>query len=69
MELVTRTDAYDDENTIFQVKWDGVRCLAYADENGVSLYNRRLRFRNAQYLSCWRDWLRCLRVRCWMGKS
>ena len=49
MELVTRTDAYDDANTIFQVKWDGVRCLSYVDENGVRLYNRRLHARSAQY--------------------
>ena len=49
MELVTRSDAYDDADTVFQVKWDGVRCLAYAYEDGIRLYNRKLNGRHAQY--------------------
>lgn len=49
MELVTRSEAYDDSETVFQVKWDGVRCLAYAYDDGVRLFNRRLNPRSAQY--------------------
>ncbi len=50
MELVARNEPYDDAQTVFQVKWDGVRCLAYAQEDGVRLFNRRLNPRSMQYL-------------------
>ena len=38
MEPVSFDEAFDDKNTIFQVKWDGVRVLTYVYPNGdVSL--------------------------------
>ncbi len=50
MEPVRRAEPFDDQNTLFQVKWDGVRALAYAyPGSGVRLFNRRLRERTAQY--------------------
>lgn len=50
MEPVRRAEPFDDQNTLFQVKWDGVRALAYAyPGGGVRLFNRRLRERTAQY--------------------
>ncbi|MEI6100297.1 MAG: DNA ligase, partial [Eubacteriales bacterium] len=49
MEPVARADAFDSEDTLFQVKWDGVRVLAYAFPGGVRLFNRRLHERTQQY--------------------
>ncbi len=49
MEPVLREDAFDDADTLFQVKWDGVRLLAYAYPAGVRLYNRRMHERTRQY--------------------
>ncbi|CAG7616654.1 Multifunctional non-homologous end joining protein LigD [Paenibacillus allorhizosphaerae] len=34
---------------IYQIKWDGVRILAYADGNGIALYNRKLHERTEHY--------------------
>ncbi len=33
----------------YQIKWDGVRILTYADGSGVSLYNRKLNERTRHY--------------------
>lgn len=49
MELTIRDAPYDSPDTLFQVKWDGVRCLAYSYPDGVRLYNRRLNARTLQY--------------------
>lgn len=49
MELTICDAPYDAPDTLFQVKWDGVRCLAYAYPDGVRLYNRRLNARTQQY--------------------
>ena len=49
MELMICDTPYDSPDTLFQVKWDGVRCLAYAYSDGVRLYNRRLNVRTSQY--------------------
>ena len=49
MELTIHDAPYDSPDTLFQVKWDGVRCLAYAYPDGVRLYNRRLNARTLQY--------------------
>ncbi len=49
MELVIYDEPYDSADTIFQVKWDGVRCLAYAFPDGIRLFNRKLNARTAQY--------------------
>lgn len=34
---------------IYQLKWDGIRMLAFVDAHGVSLQNRKLRIRTDQY--------------------
>lgn len=34
---------------VYQIKWDGVRVLTYADESGIFLYNRRLNERTRHY--------------------
>lgn len=50
MEPVSRPDPFDCPDTLFQVKWDGVRALAYAGSSGgVRLFNRKLHERTAQY--------------------
>ncbi len=41
MEPVIWTNAFDDPDWQFEIKWDGLRCLAYADGDGVRLYGRR----------------------------
>ncbi len=33
---------FDSENHIFELKWDGTRCLAFIDRESVMLQNRRL---------------------------
>lgn len=38
-----------DKKYAFQVKWDGVRLLAYVTRNGVRLQNRHLKDKTAQY--------------------
>jgi ATP-dependent DNA ligase len=32
---------YDDENSLFELKLDGIRCLSYIDPNGIALRNKR----------------------------
>jgi bifunctional non-homologous end joining protein LigD len=49
MEFDAGKAAFDDPDTLFQVKWDGVRCLAYSYPEGIRLINRKLNERTAQY--------------------
>lgn len=50
MEPVSAAEAFDSADTLFQVKWDGVRVLAYIYPNGrARLFNRRLNERTQQY--------------------
>ena len=50
MEPVTVQSAFDSSDFLFQVKWDGIRCLAYRFANGdIRLFNRRLNERTRQY--------------------
>lgn len=50
MEPVTGDAAFDSADTLFQVKWDGVRILAYIyPDTSIRLFNRRLAERTAQY--------------------
>jgi bifunctional non-homologous end joining protein LigD len=49
MEPVKCDQAFDSENHIFQVKWDGVRMLTFYNGTSVTLQNRRLHNRNIQY--------------------
>jgi bifunctional non-homologous end joining protein LigD len=41
MEPVLWLSAFDDPAWQFELKWDGVRCLTYADGDAVRLYGRR----------------------------
>jgi bifunctional non-homologous end joining protein LigD len=49
MEPVVREAPFDSPKHLFQVKWDGVRVLAYAGDGGIRLINRRLNERTEQY--------------------
>jgi len=50
MEPQLHMSPFDDPNTLFQVKWDGVRVLSYRYPDGrIRLFNRRLNERTLQY--------------------
>lgn len=50
MEPTVAKEAFDSEDTLFQLKWDGVRVLTYKYADGhTRLFNRRLNERTAQY--------------------
>lgn len=39
--LLDQVEPFDDENYIYELKLDGIRCLAYLDENTTILRNKR----------------------------
>lgn len=41
MLISEEKEAFDDENFIYELKLDGIRCIAYIDKNGVDLRNKR----------------------------
>lgn len=41
MLISEEKEAFDDENYIYELKLDGIRCLEYIDKNGVDLRNKR----------------------------
>lgn len=41
MLIAEQTDPYDDTDSIFELKLDGIRSLAYCDSNSVDLRNKR----------------------------
>lgn len=43
MLIAEQVDPYDDENSIFELKLDGCRCIAYCSESDVDLRNKRNR--------------------------
>jgi bifunctional non-homologous end joining protein LigD len=49
MEPIIREQVFDSEDFIYQLKWDGVRMLAYSGQSQVELINKRLNNRTAQY--------------------
>ncbi|HHY42215.1 MAG TPA: DNA ligase [Thermoanaerobacterales bacterium] len=49
MEPIICREPFDDANTGFQVKWDGVRILAHLKGGQVQLYNRKKTVKTAQY--------------------
>lgn len=49
MEPRPVAEPFDDPSFIYQVKWDGVRMLAFVGPHGVRLQNRRLRDRTQHY--------------------
>jgi DNA ligase D-like protein (predicted ligase) len=49
MEPVSRKDPFDSAKHVFEVKWDGVRTLAFCERHAVRLQNRNLHDRTVQY--------------------
>lgn len=49
MEPVPVDEPFDDPAWIHQIKWDGIRLLAYAEGSGVRLYTRRGQDRTESY--------------------
>ncbi|HHV16951.1 MAG TPA: DNA ligase [Gelria sp.] len=49
MEPIIREQVFDSEDFTYQLKWDGVRMLAYCENGQVNLINKRLNNRTAQY--------------------
>ena len=41
MLISERVDPYDDEDSIFELKFDGIRCIAYIDDQSTDLRNKR----------------------------
>lgn len=41
MLISEQVDPYDDTDSIFELKIDGIRCIAYCDNNSVDLRNKR----------------------------
>lgn len=41
MLISEQVEPYDDDGSIFELKLDGCRCIAYLDGNGVDLRNKR----------------------------
>ncbi|WP_312433151.1 ATP-dependent DNA ligase [Lacrimispora sp.] len=41
MLISERVDPYDDEESIFELKFDGIRCIAYIDNQTTDLRNKR----------------------------
>ena len=49
MEPQSRNEPFDDPDYYYQVKWDGVRILAFIENGRVRLQNRKGHCRSAQY--------------------
>ncbi len=49
MEPKSKAKPFNDSRYLFQVKWDGVRCLSFITGGQVRLQNRRLKDRTCQY--------------------
>jgi len=49
MEPVLADEPFDHEDYIFQVKWDGVRILAYSGKDTLKLFNRRQKERTREF--------------------
>lgn len=41
MLIADQVDTYDDPDSIFELKVDGIRCIAYCDNTSVDLRNKR----------------------------
>lgn len=41
MLIAEQTDPYDDPDSIFELKVDGIRCIAYCDSDSVDIRNKR----------------------------
>lgn len=49
MEPVPWPEPFDDPNWRYEVKWDGVRCIALVEGGRVRLFSRRLRERTGRF--------------------
>ena len=49
MEPVSRENLFQSEDWLYQVKWDGVRMLAYLEGAEIELFNRKQRRRTENY--------------------
>ena len=49
MEPRRRDEPFSDPGYVYQIKWDGVRYLAFIEKEGVRLQNRRLRVKTHLY--------------------
>lgn len=49
MKLKTISKPFDDENYIFELKLDGIRCIMFCDEKKTVLQNRNLKIINDTY--------------------
>jgi bifunctional non-homologous end joining protein LigD len=47
--LLTESDPFDSENHIYELKLDGIRCVAYLDKNKTELRNKRNKSLNNIY--------------------
>lgn len=41
MLIAEQVDPYDDPDSIFELKLDGIRCVAYCDKDGIDVRNKR----------------------------
>lgn len=49
MEPISYHEAFDDENYLYQLKWDGVRMLTFVHDGQVRLINKHAHDRTGQY--------------------
>jgi len=61
MLAVAAREPFDSEHHLFEIKWDGIRCLAFVEGGRVRLQSRQLTEITAQFpeLACLRrlpDW-------------
>jgi DNA ligase D-like protein (predicted ligase) len=54
----TAEKPFDSKDHLFEIKWDGIRCIAFVRDGKVHLQNRRLSTMTTRYpeLQCLRDW-------------
>ncbi|MGN1227971.1 MAG: ATP-dependent DNA ligase [Christensenellales bacterium] len=61
--LLYQTEPFDDENYIFELKLDGIRCLAYIDKESVVLHNKRYKDVTNLYPEL-KSIYKCIKKRC-----
>ncbi len=49
MQPVAHPQIFDDEDFLYQVKWDGIRMLAYIDQGQVTLINKNIKDKTIQF--------------------
>ena len=47
--LLNQSEPFDDKDYIYELKFDGIRCIAYLDRNKVTLQNKRYKDVTEQY--------------------